>query len=300
MICQKCGLKYDDTSVSCPKCGEDLSNEENIKANPSKKSSVNQIPFRDEFYHHIKGFLFLTVVFAATIYYIINIINSAFHFSLSDISSSLVSILYGLISLGLIVPSLWMIYLDKSPHSAFSPLKFLAFINCLKIFLSLAFGVLTIMGALMGKEEISNNILYLSHESTSVYMVALLSQAVKNPSFMLISTAGIMWVTYIMTGFMYNISLAVFLNSASKRINDNTTNPSGYRLFGAMSFFVAIINLIYGVSMALMMKDDIYNILATTLSGIFHFLVYLDIRKFSGMFAIEEPSEEPSEVITEN
>lgn len=300
MYCRKCGIKTDDNSTFCPGCGEKIIIDNSTAAITGKKNvpSVNAPsapPFREDFYQHIKGFLFFMTVLFASVYYTVNVLNSIRHFSPSDAFVSVISLVYGLIALGLTVPSLWMIYLDRSPHSAFVPLKLYAFVNILKLFLFVAFGTLTVTGALMGKAEISRNILYLADEKLSVYILTLISQTTKNPSLMLISTSSVITATYLITNLIYHISLIRFLNSVSKRLNNNSTPPAGYMIISSLSFFVSVMNFVYAACMYLYINDDIYNVLFAVFKGIFHMMVFFDIRNFAKSFQENTEEEETDE-----
>ena len=283
MYCRKCGIKLEDNSTFCPDCGEKVSGEEITFStrktnNPTSNKRPSSPPFREEFFRHIKGFLFFMTVLFASVYYTVDVLNSIRHFSSSDILTSVTAILYGLVALGLVVPSLWMIYLDRSPHSAFVPIKLYGFINLIRLFLFIAFGILTVTGAIMGKDEITRSVLYLADRDVSVYILTLLSQTAKNPSLMLVTTSGVICTTYLIVSLLYLISLIRLLNSVSKRINDNDTYVAGYGVISSISFFVSAISFIYALSMYLFLKDDIYNVLFAVFKGIFHLMVFLDMR----------------------
>ena len=300
MYCRKCGIKLEDNSTFCPDCGEKVSGEEitvsTRKTNkPTSDKNSSSSPFREEFFRHIKGVSFFMTVLFASVYYTVDVLNSIRHFSSSDILISVTAILYGLIALGLVVPSLWMIYLDRSPHSAFVPIKLYGFINLTRLFLFIAFGILTVTGAIMGKDEITRSVLYLADRDVSVYILTLLLQTAKNPSLMLVTTSGVICTTYLIVSLMYHISLIRLLNSVSKRINDNDTYVAGYGIISSISFFVSAISFIYALSMYLFLKDDIYNVLFAVFKGIFHLMVFLDMRNLGNSFqgnAEEETDEE--------
>jgi len=297
MFCRKCGIKFDDNSTFCPECGEMAEAKEESSEGTSVQKQTNipaalQKPFREDFFEHIKGVSFLLLVISGLIYYGINILNEILHFSTSDIFVSIVSIIYGLTAFGLIVPALWMIYLDRSPHSAFVPIRLYAFINLLKLLLITAFGILTVTAVIMGKEDISKPILYLADGNLSLYLVTLLSQTAKNPSVMLISTSTVLWVTYLMSNLMYHISLIRLLSTTSARINNNETVPRGYSVISSISFFVSALNFVYALSMYLFLKDDIYNVLFAVFKGIFHMMVFFDLRKYGRVFIVDEESED--------
>lgn len=304
MHCRKCGIKVENNSTFCPECGERMPENEgavtvNENKNTPSETSPSSPPFREEFYRHIKSFIFFMTVLFATVYYPVGVLNTIRHFSSSDIFISVTGLLYGLVAMGLIVPAVWMVYLDRSPHIAFVPIKLYAFINILKLFLFTAFGVLAVLGAIMGKDEISKNILYIADESLSVYILTLVSQTAKNPSMMLVSTSFVIVIIYIVTGLMYHISLIRFFNSVSKRIHDNNTAPVGYNVISSLSFVVSVISLMHALSMYLYLKDDIYNVLFAVFKGLFHLMVFFDIRSFAKLFAEELDDEEEITEISE-
>lgn len=301
MHCRKCGINLADNSTFCHECGERISDDViSAPSNQNQKTVSDNAsvcpPFREEFYRHIKSFMFFLTVIFASVYYSVGILNTIRHFSSSDIFVSLIGLLYGLMAMGLIVPAVWMIYLDRSPHTSFVPIKLYAFINILKVFLFASFGILAVLGAIMGKEEISKNILYLADESLSVYILTFLSQTAKNPSIIHVSTSFVIVVTYIIAGLMYHISLIRLLNSTSKRIHDNATNPVGHGVISGLSFFVSVISFIYALTMYLYLKDDIHNVLFSVFRGIFHLMVFFDMRNFAKLFAEEFDDEETTEI----
>lgn len=296
MFCRKCGIRLCDNSTFCHECGETVMTEDGIieeqSTNGTKRNNVAVHPFREDFYQNIKGFTFVLVAAFATIYYGVNILNSIIHFNGSDIFVSLIALFYGLVAFGLTVPSLWAIYADRSPHSSFVTIKLYAFINLLKLFLIVSFGVLTVMGAIMGKEEISKGILYLADENISIYLVTLLLQCAKCPSLMLIFTSGILWITYLTAGIIYHISLILLLNTTSKRINNNTTVIKGYNAISSISFFTAAVSFINALLIFAFTDNDIYNVLAVLFKGIFHILVFLELRKYKKLFSVADESAE--------